>query len=73
MICKLGKKGSPNEWVHIEYVKNRQIRNKEWTYTNKGDLIKVNQLGETENRPERTIDHLKIRKEMERTLDLIVK
>ena len=69
----LGKKGSPKEWVHIEYIKNRQIRNKEWTYTNKGDLIKVNYLGEPENRPERTTDHLKTRKEMKRTLDLIVK
>ena len=69
----LGKEGSPKEWVHIEYVKNRQIRNREWTYTNKGDLIKVNQLGEPENLPERTIDHLKIRKEMELTLGLIVK
>ena len=69
----LGKEGSPKEWVHIEYVKNRQIRNKEWTYTNKGDLIKVNQPGEPENRPERTIDYIKIRKEMERTLNLIVK
>ena len=69
----LGKKGSPKKWVHIEYVKNRQIRNKEWTYTNKGDLIKVNQPGDPENRPERTTGHLKIRKEMELTLGLIVK
>ena len=43
----------------------------EWTYTNKGDLIKVNQLGEPENRPERNTDHLKIRKEMERILNKV--
>jgi arylsulfatase A-like enzyme len=67
----LGKKGSPKEWVHIEYIKNRQIRNKEWTYTNKGDLIKVNQLGDPENLPEKTTDHLKTRKEMKRILNKI--
>ena len=67
----LGKKGSPKEWVHIEYIKNRQIRNKEWTFTNKGDLVKVNQLGEPENRPERTKDHIQIRKEMNQILNEI--
>lgn len=67
----LGKEGSPKEWVHIEYVKNRQIRNKEWTYTNKGDLIKVNQPGEPENRPERTTGHLETRKEMNQILNEI--
>ena len=69
----LGKKGTPNEWVHIEYIKNRQIRNKEWTYTNKEGLIKVNQLGEPENRPERNTDHLKIRKEMDQILNKIAR
>lgn len=67
----LGKKGSPKEWVHIEYIKNRQIRNKEWTFTNKGELVKVNQLGEPENRPERTKDHTQIRKEMNQILNEI--
>ena len=67
----LGKKGSPKEWVHIEYGKNRQIRNKEWTYTNKGDLIKVNQLGEPENRTEKLSDNIGIREDMKSILHSI--
>ena len=67
----LGKKGPSKEWVHIEYRKNRQIRTKEWIYTNQGHLIKVNQLGRPENRPEKDTDHLEIRKEMQRIFDRI--
>jgi arylsulfatase A-like enzyme len=69
----LGKEGPSKEWVHIEYKENRQIRSKEWIYTNKGNLIKVNELGRPENRPEKKTDHPEIRDEMKRILNLIDK
>ena len=69
----LGKKGPSKEWVHIEYKDNRQIRSKEWIFTNKGNLIKVNQLGRPENRPEKNADHPEIRKEMQRIFERIDK
>ena len=61
----LGQEGPSKEWVHIEYKDNRQIRTKEWIYTKKGNLIKVNQLGRPENRPEKKTDHPEIRKEVQ--------
>jgi len=64
----LGGKGPSKEWVHIEYKENRQIRTKEWIYTNKDELIKVNQIGRPENLPEKDTDHLEIRKKMQRIL-----
>jgi hypothetical protein len=67
----LGKEGPSKEWVHIEYKDNRQIRTKEWIYTKKGNLIKVNQLGRPENRPEKKTDHPEIRKEMQGIFDQI--
>ena len=67
----LGKKGPSKEWVHIEYRKNRQIRTRKWIYTNNGNLIKVNQLGHPENRPEKDTDHLEIRKKMQQIFDQI--
>ena len=65
----LGGKGPSKEWVHIEYKENRQIRTKEWIYTNKDELIKVNQIGRPENLPEKDTDHLEIRKKMQRILN----
>ena len=65
----LGGKGPSKEWVHIEYKENRQIRTKEWIYTNKGELIKVNQIGRPENLPEKDTDHPESRKEMQRILN----
>ena len=67
----LGKEGPSKEWVHIEYMGNRQIRTKEWIYTNKGDLIKVNQLGHPENRPQKQSDHEDVRNEMKSIFSLI--
>jgi|TARA_B100001964_G_scaffold179472_1_gene198146 arylsulfatase A-like enzyme len=67
----LGKEGPSKEWVHIEYKQDRQIRTKEWIYTNKGNLIKVNELGRPENRPEKQTNHSGIRKEMKRIFDQI--
>ena len=57
----LGKKG-PQGMGAYRVQKNRQIRTKEWIFTNQGNLIKVNQMGRPENRPEKDTDHLEIRK-----------
>ncbi|MDA7926331.1 FAD-dependent oxidoreductase [Mariniblastus sp.] len=67
----LGEDGQSREWVHIEYKGDRQIRTKEWIYTDKGKLIQVNELGQPENRPEKSKDHADVRKEMKRILGLI--
>jgi arylsulfatase A len=63
--------GPSREWVHIEYKGDRQIRTKEWVYTDKGKLTKVNELGQPENRQEKSEDHADVRKEMEGVLALI--
>lgn len=60
----LGKDTAPKEWVHIEYLGNRQIRTKEWIYTNKGELIRVNELGHPENQPQEQDEYPDVRKEM---------
>jgi arylsulfatase A-like enzyme len=62
----LGKDGPAKEWVHIEYRKDRQIRTKEWIYTYKGELTKVNEWGRPENQPEKQGDHADVRNEMKR-------
>ena len=67
----LGEDGPSREWVHIEYNENRQIRTKEWIYTDKGKLTQVNELGQLENRPEKPEAHADVREEMERILELI--
>ena len=64
----LGEDTTPKEWVHIEYLGNRQIRTKDWIYTNKGKLIRVNELGRPENQPEAQGDHADVRNEMEKIL-----
>ena len=64
----LGKKGNPREWVHIEYKGERQIRTREWIYTDKGKLIQVNELGQPEKEPEKSGDHADVRNEMKRIL-----
>ena len=61
----LGKEGNSKEWVHVEYKQNRQIRTKEWIYTNKGSLIKVNEFGRKENLPEKQRAHKDVRKKMQ--------
>ncbi|MDG2012116.1 MAG: sulfatase-like hydrolase/transferase, partial [Pirellulaceae bacterium] len=67
----LNKKASSKQWVHIEYKNDRQIRTKEWIYTGKGELTRVNQLGRPENRPEKQGDHAVVRNEMKRIFTLI--
>ncbi|MCP4885077.1 MAG: sulfatase-like hydrolase/transferase, partial [Planctomycetaceae bacterium] len=62
----LGKEQPSREWVHIEYKNNRQIRTKDWIYTDKGKMTKVNELGRPENRPEEQGDHADVRNEMKR-------
>lgn len=67
----LGEDGPSREWVHIEYKGNRQIRTKEWIYTDKGELTQVNGLGQPESRPEKSEAHADVREEMERILGVI--
>jgi len=69
----LGKKGNPKEWVHVEYKENRQIRTRDWIYNNKGELIKVNGVGEPENNPETEGSHKKTREELKNILEQISK
>ena len=69
----VGGKGPSKEWVHIEYKNNRQIRTKEWIYTDKGRLTRVNELGRPENRPEKEGDHADARNKMKRIFALIDK
>lgn len=69
----LGKKGNPRQWVHVEYKENRQIRTKDWIYNNKGELIKVNVVGEPENNPEKEGSHKKTREELRNILEQISK
>jgi len=64
----MGKKGNPREWVHIEWSDYRQIRTKDWIYTNDDKLIKVNEVGEPENSPEAEGSHKEIRKELNNIL-----
>ena len=67
----LGKEQTSKEWVHIEYKNNRQIRTKEWIYTAKGTLTRVNELGLPENRPEEQGDHADVRNKMKTLFALI--
>ena len=69
----LGEEKPSREWVHIEYENNRQIRTKEWIYTDKGKLARVNELGRPENRPEEQSGHVDVRNEMKRIFALIDK
>ena len=62
----LGKEEPAKQWVHVEYKNNRQIRTKEWIYTEKGTLTRVNELGRPENQPEKQGAHADVRKEMKR-------
>ena len=66
-----GNKQPSRQWVHIEYKNNEQIRTREWIYTRKGKLTRVNELGRPENRPERQGDHAVVRNEMKRIFALI--
>ncbi len=61
----LGKENPSKQWVHIEYKKNSQIRTMEWIYTRTGQLTKINQLGSSENPPEKQRDFPVVRKQME--------
>jgi hypothetical protein len=67
----LGKEQPSRQWVHIEYKSNRQIRTKEWIYTGKGKLTRMNELGRPENRPQKQGVHADVRNEMKRIFALI--
>ncbi len=62
----LNKETPSKQWVHIEYKGDRQIRTRDWVYTDKGKLNRVNELGRPENRPESQFDYPDIREQMER-------
>jgi len=66
-----GEDSSSREWVHVEYKNERQIRTKDWTYTDEGVLTRVNELGQPENHPEEQDDHAVVRNEMKRNFALI--
>ena len=66
-----GEGSSSREWVHVEYKNERQIRTKDWTYTDEGVLTRVNELGQPENHPEEQDDHAVVRNEMKRNFALI--
>jgi arylsulfatase A len=66
-----GKKGNPREWVHIEYLDNRQIRTREWIYSNKDELIEVNELGQADNEPEEAGAYPEIREELRQIFAMI--
>jgi arylsulfatase A len=67
----MGEEAPSREWVHIEYKDDRHIRTKEWIYTDKGKLIRVNELGRPENRPQKQDDHADVRNEMKRIFAVI--
>ena len=59
-----GEHAPSKEWVHVEYKNERHIRTKNWIYTDKGTLTKVNKLGHPENDPEEQNDQTAVRDEM---------
>ena len=61
-----GEDSSSREWVHIEYKNERQIRTKDWTYTDEGTLTKVNEFGQPENDPEEQNGQSVVRDEMKK-------
>ena len=67
----MGEDGPAKPWVHLEYKKDRQIRTKEWIYTDKGKLTRVNELGQPENLPENKGDHADVRKAMRKVFAVI--
>ena len=62
----MGEDGPAKPWVHLEYRGDRLIRTKEWIYTNKDKLIKVNPLGRPENEAEERSDHPDLCKAMKK-------
>ena len=61
-----GEDSSSREWVHVEYKNGRQIRTKDWTYTDEGTLTKVNEFGQPENDPEEQNGQSVVRDEMKK-------
>lgn len=47
----LGKPGQPREWIHIQHVDNRQVRNNDFMLDNKGQLRRVVELWEDPAKP----------------------
>lgn len=47
----LGKPGQPREWIHIQHVDNRQVRNNDFMLDNKDQLRRVVELWEDPAKP----------------------
>jgi arylsulfatase A len=47
----LGKPGQPREWIHIQHVNSRQVRNNDYMLDNKDQLRRVVQLWEDPGQP----------------------
>ena len=69
----VGERGPSRKWVHIEYKHDRQIRTKDWVYTGKGKLIRVNEFGHPENRPQKPGDFEEVRSNMKKVFSVIDK
>ena len=63
-----GEDAPSREWVHIEYKNERQIRTKDWTYTDEGTLTKVNKLGQPAHHPEEQKDQSVVRDHMKKII-----
>ena len=66
-----GEDAPSREWVHIEYKNERQIRTKDWIYTDKGALTKVNEFGQPENHPEEQKAQSVVRDHMKKIFALV--
>ena len=66
-----GEDAPSREWVHIEYKNERQIRTKDWIYTDKGALTRVNEFGQPENHPEEQKAHSVVRDHMKKIFALV--
>jgi len=52
----LGKPGQPREWIHIQHVNSRQVRNNDYMLDNKDQLRRVVQLWEAPAKPNENRD-----------------
>jgi len=52
----LGKPGQPREWIHIQHVNSRQVRNNDYMLDNKDQLRRVVQLWEPPAKPNENRD-----------------
>lgn len=71
-----GKTGQPREWIHIQNLNNRQVRNNEYMLDNKDQLRRVVQVWEAHAKPNENRDPEKetaARKSLQAVLDSLGK